>query len=120
LRSCGLSGRKAEYIIGFSQAVARNEFDPESLKTYEHEEIMEKLTQFRGLGRWTAEMTIVTSINVENMSPAGDLGARKAISHFYNQDKLMSEEETRDFVGKWGIHKGIITYYLIEGYLHGR
>lgn len=50
LRSCGLSGRKAEYIIDFSQAVARNEFDPESLKNCEHEEIVEKLTQIRGLG----------------------------------------------------------------------
>jgi len=120
LRGCGLSSRKAEYIIGFSQAVAQSEFDPESLKNCEYEEIIEKLTKIRGLGRWTAEMTIVTSIDVENMSPAGDLGARKAISHFYNQGKLMSEEEARNFTEKWGIHRGIITYYLIAECLHGR
>ena len=90
------------------------------MKNCEHEEIIEKLTQIRGLGRWTVEMTIVTTINVENMSPAGDLGARKAISHFYNQDKLISEKETRKYTEKWGIHKGIITYYLIAEYLHGR
>ena len=47
LRSCGLSGRKAGYIIGFSQAIARNEFDPESLKNCEHEEIIKKLIGIR-------------------------------------------------------------------------
>ena len=120
LRSCGLSGRKAEYIIGFSHVVARNEFNPESLKNCEHEEIIEKLTQIRGLGQWTAEMTIVTAINVENMSPAGDLGDRKAISRFYNHDELMSGEETRKYTEKWGVHKGIVTYYLIAEYLHGK
>ncbi|MDY7018964.1 MAG: hypothetical protein SU899_02650 [Chloroflexota bacterium] len=120
LRSCGLSGRKAEYIIAFSEAVARNGFDPELLKYREHGAIIEKITQFRGMGRWTAEMVIVTSINVGNMSPAGDLGARKTISHFYNQDKLMSEEEVRGFIKKWGEYKGIITYYLIAEYLYGR
>ena len=120
LRGCGLSGRKAEYIIDFSRSVARNEFDTESLKTCEHEEIIEKLTRIRGLGRWSAEMTIVTSIGVDNMSPAGDLGARKAVSHFYNQDKLMSEDEVRELFDEWGVYKGIITYYLIADYMHNR
>ena len=120
LRVCGLSGRKAEYIIDFSRSVARNEFDTESLKTCEHEEIIERLIRIRGLGRWSAEITIVTSIGVDNMSPAGDLGARKAVSHFYNQDKLMSEDEVRMLFDKWGVYKGIITYYLIADYMNNR
>lgn len=118
LRKCKLSGRKAEYIMDFSRRVAEGKLNPESLKNRNHQEITETLTSFRGLGRWTAEMVIVTAISVENMNPAGDLGARKTISHFYNNDKLLSEEEVRRFTEKWGRYKGIITYYLIGEYLH--
>lgn len=119
LRECKLSERKAEYIRDFSQVVAKGEFNPESMKMCDYEQIVEKLTSFRGMGRWTAESVIVTSIDVENVNPSGDLGARKAISHFYNNDKLMSEEEVRKFTEKWGRYKGISTYYLIAEYIHG-
>ena len=84
-----------------------------SLKNLSYEKIIEKLMQFRGLGRWTSEMVIVTSIGLDNVNPAGDLGARKAISHFYNNDKLMSENEVRTLTSRWGKYKGIITYYCI-------
>ena len=118
LRKCKLSERKAQYIKDFSKTVASGEFDPELLREYSHQEIIDRLTQFRGLGRWTSEMVIVTSISLDDMNPAGDLGARKAISHFYNNDKLMSEEEVRASTNKWGQYKGIITYYCIAEVLH--
>ncbi len=113
LRKCKLSARKGEYIKDFSEAVESGKFVPESLRKRSHQEIIERLTQFRGMGRWTAEMVIVTSIGLDGMNPAGDLGARKAISHFFNSDKLMSEDEVRKLTDKWGKYKGIITYYCI-------
>jgi len=118
LKSCKLSRRKAEYIINFSRAVAKKEFNPELLKKLSHNQIIEKLMQFKGLGRWTIEMVIVTSIGLEGVSPAGDLGVRKAISHFYNNDKLMSEDEVRKVTDRWGKYNGIISYYLIAETLH--
>ncbi len=118
LRECKLSRRKSEYIIDFSKEVHSGRFDPESLKKIDHEEIVERLTQFRGLGRWSAELITVTSIGFENVNPAGDLGARKAISQFYGKDEIMSENEVRKFTEKWGKYKGIITYYLIAETLH--
>jgi len=113
LRKCKLSARKGEYIKDFSEAVESGKFVPESLRKLSHQEIIECLTQFRGMGRWTAEMVIVTSIGLDGMNVAGDLGARKAISHFFNSDKLMPEDEVRKLTDKWGKYKGIITYYYI-------
>lgn len=118
LRKCKLSERKAQYIKDFSKAVASGEFNPESLRKCSHQEIIDRLTQFRGVGRWTSEMVIVTAISLDNVNPAGDLGARKAISHFYNNDELMSEEEVRALTNRWGKYKGIITYYCIAEVLH--
>jgi DNA-3-methyladenine glycosylase II len=76
------------------------------------EKIIEILTQFKGIGRWTAELIVVTSAGKEAL-PASDLGARKAVSKFYFNGKLISEEELREFAKKWGKFSGIITYYLI-------
>jgi len=118
VKSCKLSRRKTEYIINFSRAVTEEEFDPESLKKLNYNQITKKLMQFKGLGRWTVEIVIVTSIGLEGVSPAGDLGVRKAISHFYNNDKLMSEDDVRKLTDKWGKYNGIITYYLLTETLH--
>lgn len=112
LRRCGLSGQKAKYIKEFSEKVTNSEFDPEKLKQLSSEEIIEMLTRFKGIGRWTAELVIVTSIGKEAL-PADDLGARRAVSKFYFGEKLISGDELREFTIKWGRFKGIITYYLI-------
>ena len=112
LRKCGVSRQKARYIKEFSEKVANKEFDPDALKKLPSEEIVTRLTQFKGIGRWTAELVIVTSIGKEAL-PADDLGARRAISKFYFNGKLISGNEMRKFAKRWGKFKGIITYYLI-------
>lgn len=118
LRECKLSERKAQYIKDFSKVVASSGFDPELLRKHSSQEIIDQLMQFRGIGRWTSEMVIVTSVRLDYINPAGDLGARKAISHFYNNGKLMSEKEVRILTDRWGKYKGIITYYCIAEVLH--
>ncbi len=118
LRKLGISQRKAEYIIDFSKLITCGRFNPEDLKNLPTQKIIETLTELRGFGRWTAEMIIVTAINFDHINPSGDLGARKAISHYYNSDKLMPEEDVRKFTKKWGQYQGIITYYLVAALLH--
>jgi len=112
LKACGLSRQKATYIKGFSEKVAKGEFDPEALRNLSSEEIIAALTQFKGIGRWTAELVIVTSTGKEAL-PADDLGARRAVSKFFFGGKLISGDELRKFSEKWGKFKGMVTYYLI-------
>ena len=99
-------------IKEFSEKVTNSEFDPENLKQLSSEEIMEMLTRFKGIGRWTAELVIVTSTGKEAL-PADDLGARRAVSKFYFGKKLISGNKLTEFTKKWGKFRGIITYYLI-------
>lgn len=112
LKRCGLSRQKAEYIKQFSEIVVNNEFNPENLKELSSEEIIEILTRFKGIGRWTAKLVIVTSTGKDAL-PADDLGARRAVSRFYFGKKLLSGDELREFAKRWGKFRGIITYYLI-------
>ena len=112
LRECGLSRGKSHYIKNFSEKVAGGEFDVEGLKRSTGEEIVERLMEFKGIGRWTAELAVVTSTEREAL-PADDLGGRRAISNFFFGGNLISGDEVRKFTEKWGKFRAMITYYLI-------
>lgn len=112
LKKCGLSRQKSSYIQGISKKIIQDKIDLEKWKELSSQEIIEKLMNFKGVGRWTAELTVVTSTG-KNVLPADDLGARRAVSKFYFKGKLISGEELRKFSNRWGKFRGIITYYLI-------
>jgi DNA-3-methyladenine glycosylase II len=114
-RKCGLSWKKAEYVKEFSLAVL-NGFNPEDLRNKGPEEILEILTSFREIGRWTAELVMVASMKL-NIIPADDLGVRKAISHFYFKDKVQSPENIRRFAeNKFGEFMRDCLVYMLMAY----
>ncbi len=112
LKKCGLSGQKSSYIKEISQRIVRNKTDLERWKSLSSQEIIDKLMKFKGVGRWTAELTVVTSTGKEAF-PADDLGARRAVSKLYFKGKPVSGEKLRKFSNKWGKFRGAIAYYLI-------
>jgi DNA-3-methyladenine glycosylase II len=114
LRGCGLSTRKAEYIIEISKMIARGNLDLESYKDYDDaQEIIEELDKIRGIGVWTAELTIMRAMNKNDVIPADDLGLRRVIAHFYCNDKRITGEEARRIAEEWGKWKGLACFYLM-------
>jgi DNA-3-methyladenine glycosylase II len=112
LKECGLSRQKATYIKEFSKNIVGDGFDSEEVIKLSVPDAIEKLTQIKGVGLWTAELVIVTCTDHKEVLPAGDLGVRRAISNFTSRD-LMKEEEIRKFTEKWEEFKALISYYLI-------
>jgi DNA-3-methyladenine glycosylase II len=114
LRSCGLSSKKAEYIKEISETVSRGELDLEKFKEYENaQQIISELDRIRGIGVWTAEMTMVRGMQKLDALPADDLGLRRVVSHYYCEDRKISGEEARRIAEKWGKWKGLAAFYLI-------
>jgi len=114
LRKCGLSLKKAEYIIGVSKLVVDGRLDLEKFKRYEDaREIINELCEIRGIGVWTAELTMVRGMRKQEVIPADDVGLRRHISHFYRNDEKISSEEARRIAEKWGKWKGAASFYLI-------
>jgi DNA-3-methyladenine glycosylase II len=114
LRNCGLSSKKAEYIKEISALVAESKLDLEKLKDYKNaDEIIIELDRIRGIGVWTAEMTMVRGMQKFDALPADDLGLKRVISHYYCKNKRISSEEARRVAEKWGKWKGLAAFYLI-------
>lgn len=88
LRSCGLSGRKAGYMLAAARAVQDGTLPIHSLVDKSDEEIIKTLTALPGVGRWTAEMLLIFSLERPNVLAFDDFGIRKGICRLYGLDEL--------------------------------
>ncbi|MGQ9722000.1 MAG: DNA-3-methyladenine glycosylase 2 [Candidatus Jordarchaeum sp.] len=114
LRECGLSYKKAEYIRDIAKMIAEGTLDLEKFKDYENiDEIINDLSKIRGIGVWTAELTMLRGMQKFEAIPADDLGLRRVISHYYCNDRKISGEEARRIAQNWGKWKGLAAFYLI-------
>jgi DNA-3-methyladenine glycosylase II len=114
LRGCGLSLRKAEYIKGVSKMITSGKLHLEGFKDCSDvRKIISELDRIRGIGIWTAELTIVRGMQKHEVIPADDLGLRRVISHYYFGDRKISGQEARRIADKWGKWKGLAAFYLI-------
>ena len=120
LRRCGLSTRKAEYIRDLSVAVMEGRFEPERLREQERtDDIINELCAFRGIGPWTAKMTVIRSMPRYDVFPADDVGIRRCIAHYYFNGKRISPQEAEEVSARWGKYRGLAAYYLFRAYLLG-
>lgn len=111
IASVGFSRRKAEYVIG----LARCGLDLDGLSARADGEVVEALTAVRGLGRWTADWFLARCLARGDAWPAGDLGVRKAASHFYGEGRQLSEQETRELGERFGPWRNLACHMLLAG-----
>lgn len=76
LRTAGLSGRKAEYIKGLAERFVSGELSAEMLVRASDEEVLERLTAVRGLGKWSVEMFACFGLKRMDVFSTGDLGVQ--------------------------------------------
>lgn len=114
LRHCGLSEKKSEYIRGISKSIAEGKLDLEGLRELEDtHSVIDRLLSIRGIGLWTAEMTVLRGMHRLEEMPADDIGLRRCIAHYYSNDRRISADESRQIARKWGKWKGLAGFYLI-------
>ncbi len=120
LQTCGLSERKAQYLQGLAQLISEGKLNLERLKNSQSSEvILSKLDAIRGIGRWTAELTMLRGMQKLDSLPADDLGLRRVISTYYCGGKQIEAEEAREIAKSWGRWKGLAAFYLIMAEIKG-
>lgn len=88
LRTCGLSGRKTEYILGAARASINGEVDFDALYSMDDQEVIETLVTLKGVGVWTAEMMLIFSLQRPNVFSYLDLGIRRGIMRAYGLKEI--------------------------------
>ena len=110
LRSCGLSQRKAEYVIGISESWS--DYDSLEWKEMSNEEIIQELIKLRGVGRWTAEMILIFTMLRPDVFPIGDIGMIRGIEKSYNSGERMSREDLYSISEKWKPWRTVACCYM--------
>ncbi|KAH9935612.1 DNA glycosylase [Fomitopsis serialis] len=83
LRSAGLSGRKAEYVLDLASRFADGRLSTEKLLAADDEDLYEMLTAVRGIGRWTVDMFAMFSLRRPDILPVGDLGVQRGVLRWF-------------------------------------
>ena len=112
-RACGLTHRKGEYIREISHQILTGSLELEHFRSYpDTESIISEMVTIRGVGRWTAELTILRGLHRADAFPADDVGVRRFISQVYHDGGKISPNEARSFAERWGEWKGWAAFYL--------
>lgn len=112
LRSVGLSGVKARYILNLSQASRDGLLPLDEIHLWEDDAIVDALTTVKGIGAWTAEMFLVFALGRPDVLSVGDLGIRVGIRNFYGLAAMPTPKECRDYAEPWRPYRSIAMWYL--------
>jgi DNA-3-methyladenine glycosylase II len=83
MRSVGLSKQKSSYLVDMAERASRGELDFSRLPDMTDEDVIEHLTQVKGVGVWTAHMFLMFTLKRPNVLPTGDFGIRMAMHKNY-------------------------------------
>ncbi|QRV16128.1 DNA-3-methyladenine glycosylase 2 family protein [Haloterrigena salifodinae] len=116
LRAAGLSESKVEYIRNAARAFRENDYTRAGLDDYSNDEVMDLLTEIKGVGEWTARMYLLFVLQREDVLPLGDLAIRRAIEDLYGDGDDMSRAEMREIAERWRPYRSAATRYLWAEY----
>ena len=112
LRKTGISGMKIDYLKDLARNIEDGKLKIKSLPKMSDEQVIEQLTQIKGIGRWTAEMFLIFSLGRQDVLPVHDLGLRKAVQFAFSLPQLPKPKEVEKLGERWKPYRSIATWYL--------
>ena len=111
LRGVGLSRQKATYISDLAHKVADGTVPLARMGRLSDEEVIEALTEVKGIGRWTAQMFLIFSLGRPDVFPVDDLGVRVAIADLYRLGDKPAKEDLLAIGHRWSPYASIGSWY---------
>jgi DNA-3-methyladenine glycosylase II len=98
LRSIGLSNAKTNYVKNVAAFAIERGLDYKVLNKMNDEEVINYLTQIKGVGRWTAEMMLMFALGREDVFAVDDLGIQQAMIRLYDLDHSNKKQFREDML----------------------
>lgn len=112
LRKVGLSGQKASYIKDLAKKFINGTINSKLFATMTDEEIREHVITVKGIGRWTADMFLMFTLNRPDVLPTGDLGIQKGFKKLFNLRSLPSPTHMERLALPWAPYRTVASWYL--------
>ena len=113
LRAAGLSRNKLEALKDLASKTLDGTVPTlVKLKRMGDDEIVDRLTQVRGIGRWTVEMLLMFRLGRPDVLPVGDYGVRKGFALVYGTDALPTPKELAAYGERWRPYRSVASWYM--------
>jgi len=112
LRGVGLSTQKLGYLRDLCRRIVEGELPLDVLDRMDDEAVIERLTQVKGIGRWTAEMFLIFRLQRPDVLPVGDLGIVRAVQRAYKLRKAPSPDRLTRIGEAWRPYRSVACWYL--------
>jgi len=111
LRSCGLSGSKASSILDLADKVASGAVALDRIGRLSDEEVVAHLTVVRGIGPWTAQMFLMSTLSRLDVWPVGDYGVRAGYARAWDLDDVPSPKELEALGAPYRPYRSLVAWY---------
>jgi DNA-3-methyladenine glycosylase II len=113
LRACGFSFAKIAAIRDIAAKVLDGTIpSSRAIARLDDEEIIVRLTEARGVGRWTVEMLLIFQLGRPDVLPVDDFGVRNGFRIAYKKRELPKPKELLKFGERWRPHGSTAAWYL--------
>jgi DNA-3-methyladenine glycosylase II len=113
LRGAGLSRNKAEAVRDLARHALAGSI-PTRAKAEKlcDDEIIERLTAVRGVGRWTVEMFLIFTLGRPDVLPVDDYGVKKGFAQTFGRRVLPKPKELTEHGERWRPYRSVAGWYL--------
>jgi 3-methyladenine DNA glycosylase/8-oxoguanine DNA glycosylase len=113
LRAAGLSRNKTAALKDLARHTLEGTVPPLArAHAMTDEELIERLTAVRGVGRWTVEMLLIFRLGRPDVLPVGDLGVRKGFRRAFGMRRLPAPVTITRRAERWRPYRSVASWYL--------
>jgi len=112
MRALGLSTQKTAYIRDLARHTRDGALVFGELDALSDQEVIDRLTQVKGIGAWTAHMFLIFALRRWDVLPTGDLGIRNAIRKAYGLAQAPQPADVEVLAERWRPYCTVACWYL--------
>ncbi|HWF59512.1 MAG TPA: hypothetical protein VN666_04290 [Nitrospira sp.] len=113
LRAFGYSRSKGQTVIDAARAMREGKLDLDGFTTMDDAETVNRLMELRGVGRWTAEYTLLRGLGRIHQFPGDDVGAQKNLHRWLRLKRPPDYDHVHRVLRKWRPYAGLIYFHLL-------
>jgi len=112
MRGVGLSRQKTSYLRDLAEKTQGGVLQFDRLRDMTEKEVIEHLTQVKGVGVWTAHMFLMFTLRHPDILPTGDYGVQAAMKKHYKKRKWPKPNVMMKIAKNWAPYRSIACWYL--------
>lgn len=112
LRAAGLSRQKMVYLRDLAEKFASGYLSEDEFDHLDDDAVIERVSEVKGIGRWTGEMFLMFTLGRPDVLPVDDLGVRKGMQIAYGLDEPPKPDRMREIGEPWRPYRSVGTWYM--------